>query len=275
MPPPVMMAQPSAPVRVFRVTAGSTVTQEGNDVAGAIPQTPTPNAHQPRCRVANWRGELWLFQGPDTFKYTPPNWVAQSLALPALSTDGYSRHTGLHEVIVDNAPLLIGAYNGNVSTELRWIKYDGSSWTDASFGTSVGFNPTGIGQQIVYRNTLFFQAINETGIWSVDPSGPTQVLYTFGGGSTLPYALCVWNTHEFRDLTVDWFIPHVRLLNLFLLALFRKRAPILHEPSVYAPNLESRDRSSSVPNRGLMTLVHAKGKQAAGSLFSVFATVLE
>lgn len=197
------MAQPVLSVRsrgtvgnpkVFRVI-GSDSTQLGNDVSASTLEGAGSRSSNPGARVIQFLGNVYLWQNNKLLRFNSgtSNWdVVHTLAQSPLYANGES-HTGLWNVQIASAPLLVGVYfynNGGTPTPVA-VKFDGTTWTEVGLtGNGTGGD---VSRAIVHRNVLYLVS-GANFVIAYDPSVDAITFMTVAGyGASTAVDFCEYN----------------------------------------------------------------------------------
>lgn len=151
----------------------ATVTQLGNTFGTNY----TANIlSSPRNGIAQFQGDLYAMAQDGIYKKDDPtvttgNWTSQiTFTTPQATYDTFS---GLYPIAVNGTMSLVGVFGDNANTtDFRWVKYDGTSWTQSASATTAVSSMTNVTDVIVYQNKIVMMGINGATIGSFiyDPS---------------------------------------------------------------------------------------------------------
>jgi len=116
----------------------------------------TEQLSAPRNGVIQFQGELYSFAKDGIYKKDDPTlttggWTQQIAFTLVVATTGYS---GLYPIEVGGVLNLVGVFRSNdTSNSFRWVKFDGTTWTQAGSFTSL-LQTSHLIDAIVYRGVL-------------------------------------------------------------------------------------------------------------------------
>ena len=164
-----------------------------------------PTRTKPKNGLIQFQGELYAMAGDGIYKKDDPTvttggWTQQiSFTTPDI---GAPRYSGLHAIEVGGVMTVVGVFGENTAPDRwRWVKFDGTTWTQAGVYTELTTAMDFIQATQVYRGGLYMfwmSASNSIYSLSYDPSSDSfsQLAHPFENGN-LVMSMCEYQGRLF------------------------------------------------------------------------------
>ena len=165
----------------------------------------------PRNGVVQFQGELYAFARDGIYKKNDPTSMTGGWTIAitfASIVQAGAAFSGLHPIEVGGVLNLVGTFKSNDSgNSWRWVKFDGSNWTQAPGFTALLGDTKAI-DSIVYRGVLHtLQFVGGIGAMTFDPATNSFALVSGLTGANGSASMCVWQDRLFlisKRITTQW-----------------------------------------------------------------------
>ena len=176
-----------------------TPTQIGNTFGVSFGSTSVNDC--PRNGVIQFQGDLYAMARDGIYKKDDPTTMTggwtQDVAYTSPNTAG--KFSGLFTAEAGGVQYIVACIGDVSANNWRWIKFDGTTWTQPGSSVNFGLGGTGVLDAIVYRNTLhtfFFSGVGFTCV-TYDPATDSLALISTPTPNSLVISLCVFKDRLF------------------------------------------------------------------------------